>query len=268
MQRCRPRPLLRGTRPSLESGEGSWGPSYWPEAPSPAAAPRGSGFRSPPPGAAANRAEGAPGRDAKPSPSPRRAPHRSPPEAPHILPEARGGLSGPAILPGTVRAGGEGAPRTRSRPPPPPRTLSAPMPTSVTGPSGLCAEPRGRARDVLLAATRLREPSRGLRPGRERGGACGLPAARGGGEPARRSLRESLSPRPGPCRRRHLPGRQLGMRRGPAPGLGINNPGGPLEGGGAGMRWGGWGGAGRGEGSRRGGGGGSGKGAGHASAVG
>lgn len=263
-----PQTPLRGTRPSLESGEDSWGPSYWPEAPSPANAPRGSGFRSPAPGAAANRAEGAPGRDSKPSPRPRRAPHRSPPEALHTLPEARGGLSGPVILPGTVRAGGEGAPRTRSRPPP--RTLSALMPTSVTGPSGLCAEPRGRARDVLLAATRRREPSRGFRPGRERGGACGLPAARGGGEPARRSRRESLSPRPDPCRRRHLPGRQLGMRRGPAPGLGINNPGGWGGRGKGGRGCAGAAGEARGEGRAAGAGAGGrvGKGAGHSSAVG
>ena len=46
---------------SLGSGEGSWGPSYRPEAPSAAAAPSGFWFQSPPAGAAANLAEDLPG---------------------------------------------------------------------------------------------------------------------------------------------------------------------------------------------------------------
>lgn len=61
MQRRCPRPPARGTWLSLGSDEGSWGPSYRPEAPSAAAAPSGSGFQSPPAGAAANPAEDLPG---------------------------------------------------------------------------------------------------------------------------------------------------------------------------------------------------------------
>ena len=68
----------------------------------------------------------------------------------------------------------------------------------------------------------------------------GLPGARGGGEPARRSRPESRAPRPGPCRRRHLPYCQLGMRGGPEPGPDINNPGegGGWRGGEDALRWG------------------------------
>lgn len=106
--------------------------------------------------------------------------------------------------------------------------------------------PWGRALDGRLVAKRLQTlgAARGTfpraLPGRGAQRTWGLPGARGGREPARWSHPRSRAPRPGPCRRRHLPGCQLGMRGGPAPGPDINNPGegGGWRGGEDALRWG------------------------------
>ena len=110
----------------------------------------------------------------------------SPPsEAPRISQGPLGGLRGRAILPGIVRASGEGTPPPGgSRPLLPPRTLAVPAPTSVTRPSGVGSEPPGVVlwTGACLVAKRLqtlgaaREPFRGLCPvgaRRGRGGSQG-----------------------------------------------------------------------------------------------
>lgn len=181
---------------------------------------------------------GPPRRDAKQPPSPPRTPQRSLAtlrSAAH-LPRGRWegfvaerscrGRRGPA-----GRAPRAPGPCPCSRPAPSQCLRPPPSPGSQVwspSPPGSCSGLALR-RQASPNAQRGTETFPRVLPGRGAQRTWGLPGARGGGEPARRSRPESRAPRPGPCRRRHLPDCQLGMRGGPAPGPDINNPG---EGGG------------------------------------
>lgn len=145
VQRRCPRPPARGTWPSVGPGEGSWGPSYRLEAPSTAAVPSGRGSRALPQGLPRTwRRTSQEGRETAAEPTAYTSTlARHPPKRRASPQGALGGLCGREILPGTARAGGEGAPRPGSLPLLPPRTLAVPTPTSVTGQSGVVAEPPG-----------------------------------------------------------------------------------------------------------------------------
>lgn len=148
------------------------------------------------------------------------------------------GLCGPAGRAPRPREGpgpfSRPAPSLCLRPPPSPgRQVRAPSPL------GSCSG-RALSRKASPNTRRCTGTFPRALPGRGAQRTWGLPGARGGGEPARCSHPRSRALRPGPCRRRHLPGCQLGMRGGPAPGPDINNPGegGGWRGGEDALRWG------------------------------
>lgn len=233
MQGCCLRTSVRRTRPASNLARGA-GVLRTSRRSLPDRRPDGSGFQRPPPGTKATPPT------APPRLRPRQdlrvlGPHLGAPEGtqsrasgahltahrPEPKHPPRGARRARSVAGRSCR--GRGGPPGRALAPPPAPTGLAPLSARAhLGHPGIrCAPPR-RAPGLALRTVHVSKCS-------ARGGMRGRPGAGRSGA-ARGSRKESHASRPGPCRRRHLPGRQLGMRSGPAPGPDINNPE-PREGG-------------------------------------